>query len=93
MNMCDNGDGKPAVRRGLCWACIKCVARNGSTIRKKPEHGARYPTRERRQLEAALHVAEAEDLKRALDRLRKAVAGKRRKPDTVHKSPEYPRGD
>lgn len=75
----------------LSWACYKQRGRTGTTARRKPQHGARYPTREARRLEAALDVAEAEDLKRALDRLRKAQAPKRRKSDTVQKHPKTPR--
>lgn len=89
MNACDNGDGKPAARRGLCWACVKCLKRNGSTVRKRPHCGTRYETPEDMLMEAVINLSEAEDKAAAHRRYLMASLRYRRRRNTVHKSPEY----
>lgn len=74
----------------MAWACYKQRKRTGSTVRPKPEHGARHPTRKARVLEAALDLVEAEDFDRALARLRRALDKLRHKTNTVQKDPKTP---
>lgn len=93
MNMCDNGDGKPAARGGLCWACVKCVSRNGSTVRKKPDCGRRYESPGDMLMEAVVALSEATDKAAAHRRFLMASLRYRRRRNTVHKSAEHSRGD
>lgn len=83
--MCDNGDGKPAARRGLCWACIKQLQRKGTTKRTRTRH----PTLRAAAQEAAIALAEADDdeaFEKAWARFRMATLRWRR--TNVHKSTE-----
>lgn len=83
--MCDNGDGKPAARGGFCWACLKCLKRNGSTVRKKPKHGVRYESPEEMLTEAVLNLSEHKGAKGAFWRY---TVAHQRYLRTVHKSIE-----
>lgn len=87
---CENGDGRPAARGGLCWACLKCMQRNGSTIRKKPVCGTRYESPEEMLTEAVINLSEAEDKATAHRRFLVASLRYRRRRNvrgnTVHKS-------
>jgi hypothetical protein len=88
MNMCDNGDGKPAMRGGFCWACVKCLQRNGSTVRRKPHCGTRYESPEDMLTEAVISLSDAADKATAHRRFMMAQLRYRRRRNTVHKSPE-----
>lgn len=94
---CECGCGRKAARvtiKGvvytgtLSWACYKQRKRTGSTVRKKPQHGTRHPSRRARVLEAALDLTDADDIDRAMARLRKAISANRRKKNTVQKTPK-----
>lgn len=73
-----------ARKGGLCWACLKCRQRNGSTVRKSPAHGVRHKNKRAMLLEAALDLAETDNIDRAIERIRQAL--KRRTPNTVPRS-------
>ena len=91
--MCDNGDGKPAARRGLCWACLKCLQRNGSTVRKKKHCGTRYESPEDMLTEAVINLSEHPGDANAYRRYMMASLRYRRRRttiNTVHKKSNNP---
>lgn len=95
--MCDNGDGKPVARGGLCWACLKQRQRTGSTARKQRRERHEKPLDA--LLEAVLALGDVEegevsprDRNRLTTRLRMSYIRfwrARRKSNIVHKTPEH----
>lgn len=85
---CDACGERPAKRGGLCWACVKCRQRNGSTVRKRKQCGNRYESPEEMLTEAVINLSEAENKAVAHRRYMMASLWYRRRRKTVHKSPE-----
>lgn len=87
---CERGCNRPAKRGGLCWACIRCLQRNGTTVRKKPWCGTRYDSPEAMLTEAVINLSEAQDKATAHRRYMMASLRYRRGRNTVHKPEEHP---
>lgn len=87
---------RPAKEGALCYACARAKRRNGTTVRKAPHNGTRYPPTSRREmvLEACRAVSESDamddaDWNRAWTRLWTAVK-RYRKSNTVRNAPDTP---
>lgn len=98
MDECNAGCGRTAKRGGYCWACIKARARNGTTVRKKPENGVRHPTQRAMVQEAIESYNDADPMnesaqQRAWARLRTAWRRyfDRRQANTVPGTTKNPR--
>lgn len=83
---CEAGCGRRPKRAGLCWACIKCLQRRGTTVRKKPHCGTRYEDAEEMLAEAVINLKDAEDKATAHRRYMIAHLRYLRRRNTVHRT-------